>query len=110
MANNNRKGSIKERAALSYEQLKNVVDQNIFNFETTEDVPQLSGIVGQERGRSSMTFGLNVNKEGYNIYVAGIPGTGKTSFTKSIVKEFSKRDVALKDWCYVCLLYTSRCV
>jgi len=101
MANNNRKGSIKERAALSYEQLKNVVDQNIFNFETTEDVPQLSGIVGQERGRSSMTFGLNVNKEGYNIYVAGIPGTGKTSFTKSIVKEFSKRDVALKDWCYV---------
>lgn len=48
-----------------------------------------------------MKFGLNVNKVGYNIYVSGIAGTGKTTFTNSIIKEFAKQDKPLYDWCYV---------
>jgi lon-related putative ATP-dependent protease len=86
---------------LSHRELKNTIDYMMFDFETTEQVPQLTGIVGQERGRAAMRFGLNVNKVGYNIYVAGISGTGKTSYTNSIVREFAKKDTKLYDWCYV---------
>src|SRR5690606_16606724 len=52
-------------------------------------------------GRAAMSFGLKVNKTGYNIYVAGLAGTGKTSYTKSIGKEFAQKDTELFDWCYV---------
>lgn len=93
--------SIKQNVALSPEKLKRTVDYTKFEFETTEQVPILTSIVGQERGRAVMNFGLNVNKVGYNIYVSGIAGTGKTTFTKSIVKEFAKKDTELFDWCYV---------
>jgi len=90
--------SIKMRASLSPNVLKKTVDYTKFEFETTEQVPLLANIVGQERGRTVMKFGLNVKKAGYNLYVSGIAGTGKTSFTNSIVREFAKEDTELFDW------------
>src|SRR5699024_4836798 len=36
-----------------------------------------------------------------NIYVSGIPGTGKTTFTHSMVKSFAQTEAELFDWCYV---------
>ena len=101
MDSQNNAQSIKERLSLPPGKLKRTVDYTQFEFETTEQVPELTSIVGQERGRAVMKFGLNVNKVGYNIYVAGIAGTGKTTFTNSIIKEFAKREAELYDWCYV---------
>jgi len=92
---------VKAKTRLQVDKLKRKVDYTKFEFETTEQVPELTSIVGQERGRQVMKFGLNVHKIGYNIYVAGIAGTGKTTFTNSIVEEFAKKDVKLYDWCYV---------
>lgn len=93
--------SIYARTYLSSEKLRHTVDESLFEFETTEYLPELSGIVGQERGTTVMRFGLNVNQIGYNLYVAGISGTGKTSFAESIVREFAKEKTTLSDWCYV---------
>lgn len=95
------KGNVKSRTALAPESLKRTIDYTQFEFETTEEVPELSGIVGQERGAAVMRFGLQMNKVGYNLYVSGISGTGKTTFTNSIVQEFAKNDTTLYDWCYV---------
>lgn len=95
------KNSIQTRTYLSSNQLSHRIDASAFEFETTEHLPELSGIVGQERGTSVMKFGLNVHQDGYNLYVAGIAGTGKTSFTESIVREFAKKETTLYDWCYV---------
>lgn len=94
-------GSVKEKTKLDVDQLKRSVDPNRFNFTTTEELPHLEGIVGQERGHSVINFGLNVKKVGYNIYIAGLPGTGKTTFAHSIVKQFAKGEAELYDWCYV---------
>lgn len=93
--------TIKQKASLSPTSLKRTVDYTQFEFETTEQVPELTSIVGQDRGRTVMEFGLNINKVGYNIYVSGIPGTGKTTFTHSMVKSFAQTEAELFDWCYV---------
>lgn len=93
--------SVRVRTYLSPDQLRHRIDESIFQFETTEHLPELSGIVGQERGTSVMKFGLNVHQAGYNLYVAGIAGTGKTSFTESVIREFAKEETILYDWCYV---------
>lgn len=92
---------LQKKARLSYTQLKKNIDPSSFPFETTSEISTLDGIIGQQRGSQAMKFGLNVKKKGYNIYVAGITGTGKTSFTNSIVKEVAKKDTTLYDWCYV---------
>ena len=68
------KGNVKSRTALAPESLKRTIDYTQFEFETTEEVPELSGIVGQERGAAVMRFGLQMNKVGYNLYVSGISG------------------------------------
>ncbi len=101
MSEKGSKQPIKKQASLSPDVLKRTVDATKFEFETTEQVPKLTSIVGQERGRTVMKFGLNVDKSGYNLYVSGIAGTGKTTFTKSIVHEVAKKDAELFDWCYV---------
>ncbi|PIC62771.1 ATP-dependent protease [Sporosarcina sp. P13] len=73
----------------------------MFTFDSTEQVERLTTIVGQQRARHVMNFGLHVNKPGYNLYVSGNVGTGKTSFVNSVVNDFANRDAKLFDWCYV---------
>ncbi|PIC96835.1 ATP-dependent protease [Sporosarcina sp. P26b] len=93
--------SIKRKAELQPNDLKKVVDYSIFSFDSTEHVEKLTNIIGQQRARSVMNFGLHVNKPGYNLYVAGTEGVGKTSFVTTVVQDFSKKEAKLFDWCYV---------
>lgn len=93
--------SIKRQSALPPSALKKVADYTKFEFETTEQVPKLTNIVGQQRGRAVMNFGLHVRKPGFHLYISGLEGTGKTSFAHSIVNDFADRETNLFDWCYV---------
>ena len=56
---------------LSFEQLKRSYDLKGFTCETTETVPQIKGMIGQDRAIRAIEFGLNIDSPGYNIYVAG---------------------------------------
>lgn len=86
---------------LSIEQLTSPCNIEDLSFETTEDLKPLRGIIGQKRGVDALTFGLKVNKKGYNIYVAGISGTGKSSYTSSIAGQFAGKLPIPYDWVYV---------
>lgn len=71
------------------------------NFENTEELEPLKGIIGQNRAVDALTFGLSVKKKGYNIYVAGLSGTGKSSYATSIAETFAKKKDRPCDWLYV---------
>ncbi|HZX21881.1 MAG TPA: ATP-binding protein [Clostridia bacterium] len=86
---------------LEEEQLTNLCDIEDLSFETTEDLQLLEGIIGQERGADALTFGLKIKKMGYNIYVAGIGGVGKSSYTCSITEQFAGKLPVPYDWVYV---------
>ncbi len=92
---------IKIKAALSPDQLKRDVLPSDFNPKIAHSNEKLTSIVGQERAETVMKFGLRVNQKGYNIYVAGNSGVGKTTFTNTLINEFAKEDAKLFDWCYV---------
>ena len=72
------------------------------NFcQTSKDVSVLEGVIGQDRAVKSMEFGLAMEANGYNIFVLGPQGTGKTTYSQTVVsKAASKRDVP-DDWCYI---------
>ncbi len=86
---------------LKPEQLKKHYDYSDLEFETTLDIPPLEGIIGQERASRAMEFGLKVEKQGYNIFVAGLNGTGRNSYARSIVYRLAKEKSVPLDWCYV---------
>lgn len=86
---------------LSLQNLKAAPSEQLFTFETTAEVPPLEGIIGQDRAANALAFGLRMTDEGYNIYLMGLTGTGRNSYTKSIVTERAKHQATPSDWCYV---------
>lgn len=46
-------------------------------------------------------MGLGIKKPGYNIYVSGSSGSGKTGVIQNFVEKFSKNSSAPNDWIYV---------
>ncbi|NLK51294.1 MAG: AAA family ATPase [Syntrophomonadaceae bacterium] len=83
------------------EQLKNRCDYTQFEFETTEQISPLHGFMGQERARKALQFGLKIKSHGYNIFMTGISGTGKTSFARKLVREIATDELQPCDWLYV---------
>lgn len=83
------------------EELRNRCNYDEFAFETTKDLEPLDGIIGQGRAASAMEFGLTIKRSGYNIYVSGMTGTGRSSYTRSIVKRIAANEKTPDDWCYV---------
>ncbi|HOB86568.1 MAG TPA: ATP-binding protein [Bacillota bacterium] len=86
---------------LTPEELKYKLDPQQLPFETTAEVPPLEGMIGQERAERAMEFGLRIKRPGYNIFMTGLTGTGKTSYAQTIVKKISAEEPVPDDWFYV---------
>jgi len=82
-------------------ELRAVCDASLLTCETTEHVVPLQTIIGQERAVKALKFGLDIREKGFNIYVAGWPGTGRTTAVRSFLEEFAKGKPLPSDWCYV---------
>ena len=86
---------------LSPDDLYKCCDEGLFGFRTTDELPPLDGIIGQERALDSIDFGLNLSSTGFNIYVLGESGTGKTSAIRSFISKKAEGEKVPPDWCYV---------
>jgi hypothetical protein len=49
-------------------------DDDHLKFETTDELKDFTGIVGQQRAVDAVQFGIGVRREGYNLFVLGPPG------------------------------------
>ena len=82
-------------------------DPAIFDFDCTQDIEPLREFIGQDRAIRALEFGLSIDHDGYNIYVAGLTGTGKTSAVKTHITKLLKEEKDLEgdhqpdDWCYL---------
>jgi len=81
--------------------LRKVCNPDSFKFETTADLLPLKGIIGQDRAVRALEFGLNVDRQGYNIYLAGAMGTGKTTLARELLQKKALKEPRPSDWCYV---------
>ena len=76
-------------------------DPGIFDFDSTENVDPVEGIVGQERALDAIKLGVDMKSPGYNIYIAGLSGTGKATTVKKMLESISTNCPALYDYAYV---------
>lgn len=90
-----------KRNELTYKDLKKICNPDVFEFETTEELDNVGLVYGQERAVAALQFGLSINSKGYNLYVEGPAGVGKTMYTKEYVSELASKQKTPDDWCYI---------
>lgn len=81
--------------------LKNECDPGKLPFNDTSELEPYYGIIGQERAARAMEFGLKIRMKGYNLYLSGTSGTGKTSYANSFITKMASELPTPDDWCYV---------
>jgi predicted ATP-dependent protease len=88
-------------AELAPEELRGVCSVDLFQFADTSELDPLDEVIGQERAVQAIDFGLNMKSPGYNIFVTGIAGTGKSTIVRDIIGKFAAELPAPDDWCMV---------
>lgn len=86
---------------LKPEELRWICDPDIFEFESTEDIDPIEGIMGQERALKAIRLGVDLRSPGYNIYIAGLSGSGKATTVKQMLEKISSDCPPLYDYAYV---------
>ena len=92
---------MKKQCELKPSDLRSTCDPKMFTFKDTSEVNPLEKVIGQERAVQAIEFGLNMKSPGYNIFVTGIEGTGKSTIIKDIVHQYAKKLPTPPDWCMV---------
>jgi len=87
--------------ALDVEKLKKVCDPQVFRCQASDEMTELQAMIGQERAVRALRFGLGIQELGFNIYVAGLPGTGRTTAVERFLEDLAQEKAVPFDWCYV---------
>src|SRR3989339_74878 len=96
-----KKINISKYQELNYKQLRWTCPESMFKFKTTEELKPLDKIVGQPRAVEAIRLGAELFSKGYNIFVTGISGTGRSYTVKKILEEVTSHKPELFDYCYV---------
>ncbi len=92
---------MKKKFELKPVDLRSTCDPKMFTFKSTAEVDPLDNVIGQERAVQAIEFGLNMKSPGYNMFVTGIEGTGKSTIIRDIVNGHAKNLSSPVDWCMV---------
>ncbi len=76
-------------------------DPNQFAFETTDDLEDLSEILGQARALDAIRFGIGIRQQGFNLFVLGPPGMGKRTTVRQFLERQAEDEPVPSDCCYV---------
>ena len=97
---------MRKNRALSYEDIK--MDEESF-YENKDNKLDKIDIIGQDRAVKAMDFGLQIKAPGYNIYMSGPTGTGKTSYAKIAASFIAMKESTPWEWCYVYNFKNNNC-
>ncbi|RME35167.1 MAG: ATP-dependent protease [Gammaproteobacteria bacterium] len=83
------------------ERLHHGCDPEDFPFSTTEELEEIPLDLGQERARRALHFGIEVEREGFNVFALGPDGIGKHSTVQALLEERARMRPPPPDWVYV---------
>lgn len=90
-----------KHAPVPPEKLRWQCDPKSLKIKSTDDVVPSREIIGQDRALHALRVGLEMNHFGYNIFVTGLSGTGRTTTIKRMLQDFEQIPTDLFDHCYV---------
>jgi len=89
------------KSSVSIDNLKSTCDPEVLGCTSSMDVAPLQTIIGQVKALRALQFGLDIKEKGFNIYVSGLPGTGKKTAVRRYLGEITRDKPTPPDWCYV---------
>jgi len=72
-----------------------------FDFKTTDEIKARQDIIGQDRALKAIRIGLKLEHRGYNIFITGLVGTGRTTTIKHLLERLEKKGPIPPDICYM---------
>ncbi len=76
-------------------------DLEQFDFETTRELREPDGILGQPRAVAAIEFGVSMERDGYNIFAFGPTGVGKHEAIQRYLEQRAREESVANDICYV---------
>jgi len=86
---------------LTPEDLRWKCDPDLLEFDSTQDLKPIEGILGQERALKAMRLGVEMRAPGYNIFICGMSGSGKATTVKQMLETIGADCPPLFDYAYV---------
>lgn len=86
---------------LTIEQLYRPCDLTQFSFESTAELKPLDQPLGQERALEAIEFAVDIEQEGFNLFVLGATGLGKHQLVVQKLIQHAAIKQPQYDWCYV---------
>ena len=93
--------SVNPVVELTPDQLRRRCDFSGLTFETTDDLDDFKGLLGQPRAVAAVEFGIGIDREGFNVFAHGAPGTGKHSAVQQFLQDKAADESVPPDTCYV---------
>jgi predicted ATP-dependent protease len=93
--------NVADRLRVPPEQLRWTLDPTHLGFKTTEEVARGTYTPGQRRALRALEIGLALRGHGYNVFVAGEPGTNRTETVRGVLDQFQDPGFLPEDLCYV---------
>lgn len=91
-----------DKYKISEDKLKYCCEPDVFSFQSTAEIePFENGIIGQQRAVDAIDMGMRINQDGYNIYISGVTGSGRSTYAKTIANKKADKKEVPHDLCYV---------
>ncbi len=95
------KRKTRKHRELSFKQIDYRIATSLKGISSSDDVDPYCGIIGQNRAIDAIKTGLNVRSNGFNIFVTGLAGTGRTTTIKHLLEQLDHERPDVQDICYV---------
>ncbi|MDR3076938.1 MAG: AAA family ATPase, partial [Synergistaceae bacterium] len=92
--------SLLESKKVPLEKLRKKTDAAALGFATTDELMCNEQLIGQKRAVNAISYALEVDQKGYNLFVVGDPGSGRTTYTLRQMNERASAMPAPDDWIY----------
>jgi predicted ATP-dependent protease len=92
---------MQSKYALHLQQLTAKPSRRLINQALKDDNALNSTFIGQDRARAALSFGLEIEARGYNLYVMGEQATGRFTLVHEFIDKYVQKTVTPDDWCYI---------
>jgi ATP-dependent Lon protease len=101
MSKSNGAAARKKFRELTASELRWSCEPSEYDLTVPETESRLIGIIGQDRAIRAMKMGIELYSPGYNVFVCGITGTGRTTTVKRILDNIKSSCPLPLDRCFV---------
>ena len=79
---------------LDPDELYQSCDLTQLKFESTAEIEPLGQLLGQERALEAIEFSVDIEQDGFNLFVLGPAGLGKHRLVKDIIRAYAQDEGA----------------